>query len=65
MTGQEKFKQIVDNYTSKDAKIIRDTIDMLARKGIGNGCYQDYTVLMSVLAVLEAFEIAVKERGDK
>lgn len=55
----EKINEILKNYTSNDKQLVHNTIDMLCAKGIGNGCYQDYTVLADVVSVLAAFEEAV------
>ena len=45
----ERIKEVLGKYTQQDAKAFKDTVDMLCKKGIGNGCYQDYTILMYVL----------------
>lgn len=60
---EEKIKQILANYTNKDAKLVHDTIDQLCAKGIANRCFQDTGVLVDVLSVLTAFEsaVAIKE----
>ena len=60
---EEKIKQILANYTNKDAKLVHDTIDQLCAKGIANGCFQDTGVLVDVLSVLTTFEsaVAIKE----
>ena len=64
MSYQEKFEKILSNYTSKDALLVHNTIDVLCSKGIGNGCYQDYAVLADVVNVLTIFEAAVAEKGN-
>lgn len=64
MSYQEKFEKILSNYTSKDAPLVHNTIDVLCSKGIGNGCYQDYAVLADVVNVLTIFEAAVAEKGN-
>lgn len=57
----DRIKKILDNYTPEDAKIVKDTVDMLCSKGIGNGVYQDYTVLADVVSILGILEQIVKE----
>lgn len=42
-------------------KFFHDTIDMLCSKGVGNGAYQDYSVLMDVLSILTIAEALVKK----
>ena len=59
---EEKIKQILANYTNKDAKLVHDTIDQLCAKGIANSCFQDTGVLVDVLSVLTAFESAVASK---
>ena len=61
---QARFQEIVNKYNKTDLKLIKDTVDMLAKKGISNGCYQDYVVLSDVLEVLSVFESAVKNKED-
>ena len=48
----ESIREILENYTTEDAKIFKDTVEMLCNKGIGKGCYQDYTVLADVVSIL-------------
>lgn len=59
---EEKIKQILANYTKKDAKLVHNTIDQLCAKGIPNGCFQDTRTLVDVLSVLTAFESAVASK---
>lgn len=61
---QANFQEIVNKYNKTDFKMVKDTVDMLASKGVGNGCYQDYTILMDILEVLSVFESAVKNKED-
>ncbi len=39
-----------------DKKAVHDTIDELCSKGVGNGCYQDYGLLIAILDLLTAIE---------
>lgn len=55
----ERIKEILERYTPEDAKIFKDTVEMLCSKGVGSGCYQDYTVLMDVIGILCAAECIV------
>ena len=57
----DEIKEILKKYSRKDYGIFKDTIDMLCSKGVGNGCYQDYTVLMDILSILTACESIVRE----
>ena len=64
MNYQEKFEKILSKYSSRDKKLVYDTVDMLCDRGVGGGCYQDYTVLVDVVNVLTIFEEAVAEREN-
>lgn len=58
----ERIKAILDKYkTERQKKLFKDTVDMLSKKGIANGCYQDYTVLIDVLEILSICETIIKE----
>jgi hypothetical protein len=59
----ENLKQILSKYKPEDAQAFKDTTDMLCTKGIGNGCYQDYAMLMDVVRILALCE-AIIEKGD-
>lgn len=56
----ERIKEILDKYTSEDAKAFSDTVEMLYKKGIPNGCYQDYSLLMDVMSILAICELILK-----
>lgn len=56
----ERIKTILER-NAQNPQTFTDTIDMLCKKGIANGCYQDYTVLMDVLEVLSICETIIKE----
>lgn len=56
----ERIKEILDKYPPEKAKIFEDTVDMLYKKGIPNGCYQDYTVLMDVMDIIATCERIIK-----
>lgn len=56
----DKIKEVLAKYTKEDYQIFKDTVDMLCSKGIGNGCYQDYTVLTDVLSILTICESIIK-----
>ena len=57
----EELKQILSQYTPEDAKAWNATIDMLCSKGIANGVYQDFALLMDVLSVLTVCEHIIKK----
>ena len=59
----EQLKQILSQYTPEDAKAWNATVDMLCSKGIANGVYQDFALLMDVLSVLTVCEQIIK-KGD-
>ena len=59
----ERIKKVLEKYTPDDAEAIRDTVDMLCSKGIPNGCFQDYTILLDVLEILSICKTII-EKGD-
>lgn len=56
----DKIKEVLAKYTKEEYQIFKDTVEMLCSKGIRNGCYQDYTVLMDVLSILTICESIIK-----
>lgn len=50
------IEEILGNYTEDDKQLVHETIDELCKKGVGNGCFQDYGVLADIVDVLGAFE---------
>ena len=57
----ERIKEILDKYTPSQAQAFADTLEMLYKKGIPNGCYQDYAMLMDVMSILAICEDIIKE----
>lgn len=58
-----KVKQILEKYRPEDYEIFYNTVEMLCEKGVGNGCYQDYTVLVDVVQILAFCEEIVQKGG--
>lgn len=56
----DKIKEVLAKYTKDDYQIFKDTVEMLCSKGAGNGCYQDFGVLMDVLSILTICESIIK-----
>ena len=56
-----KIMEILRKYDAEDVRVFHDTVDMLAARGIPNGCYQDYAVLNDVLTILSICERIIKE----
>lgn len=56
-----RIKEILSKYAGRGTEF-KATIDMLCSKGIGNGCFQDYTILVDVLEILSICETII---GDK
>ena len=57
----ERLKKVLEKYSPEDAKLFSDTVDMLCKKGVAKGCYQDFSVLMDVLSILGICEAIIKE----
>lgn len=49
-----KLKDFLRNVHNK--KAVHDMIDELCAKGIANGCYQDYGLLIAFLDIITAIE---------
>ena len=63
MIAMKRIQEILDKYSPEDYQLFYDTVEMLCAKGIGKGCYQDYTVLTDVVQILATCEEIVKEGG--
>ena len=60
MENLERIKEILDKYEGKSDRF-KATVDMLCNKGIPNGCFQDYTILIDVLEILSICETIIGE----
>ena len=40
----------------------KKTVEMLCQKGIPNGCFQDYSLLMAVLEILSICETIIERK---
>ena len=58
------IEQILDNYVAEDYKIFKETIDELFQKGIPKGCFQDYAILIDILAILIVCQSIIKNKPD-
>ena len=59
------MKEIVIKINDVTYQKFHDTVDELCAKGIGNGCFQDYTVLSTVVDCLDQIEVALQESERK
>lgn len=57
----DRIKEVLRKYTKDDYQLFYDTVDMLCKKGIGKGCFQDYTVLTDVVSILSICEAIIKD----
>lgn len=60
MENLERIKEILSKYVGREIEF-KATVDMLCSKGIANGCFQDYTILIDILEILSICETAIKE----
>ena len=58
MERLKRIEEIVSKYAGRGPEF-KATVDMLCSKGIGNGCFQDYTILVDVLEILSICETAI------
>lgn len=56
----EKLCDILQKYKGR-AEDYHETIDALFKKGVPNGCYQDYELLNDIISILTHFERALRE----
>lgn len=54
----EIIKEILEKYKGREAEF-KATVEMLCNKGIPNGCFQDYAMLIDVLEILSICEAIV------
>lgn len=54
----ERLKEILEKYKGREAEF-KATVEMLCKKGIANGCFQDYTILIDVLEILSICETII------
>ena len=59
MEHLEIIKEILSKYSGREAEF-KATVDMLCSKGIGNGAFQDYSILVDVLEILSVCEAIIK-----
>lgn len=59
-----KVEDIFKDYTKEDVPAVKDTISMLCKKGIADGCYQDYAMLADIVSVLASIEEYISEKED-
>lgn len=55
-----RIKEIVSKYEGRGQEF-KATVEMLCNKGIPNGCFQDYAMLVDILEILAICETAVVE----
>ena len=65
MIAMKRIQEVLDKYSPEEYKLFYDTVEMLCSKGVGKGCYQDYTVLFDVVQILTICEEIIKEGGAK
>ena len=53
-----RIEEIIRKYAGRGAEF-KATVDMLCSKGIPNGCFQDYTILVDILEILSICEASV------
>lgn len=59
------MKEIVIKIGDVTYQKFHDTVDELCAKGLGKGCFQDYTVLAIVVGCLSQIEVALQESERK
>lgn len=63
---EQQIIKRVNAIISRDPQLIDDTLDMLIRKGVPNGSFQDYSLLSDILGLLGYIVvIADKQKARK
>lgn len=60
MEHLERIKEILSKYEGRGDRF-KATVDMLCSKGLPNGCFQDYTIVIDVLEILSICETVIGE----
>ena len=61
----KRIQEVLEKYTPEDYELFYNTVEMLCKKGVGKGNYQDYTVLVDIVQILSVCELIIKEGGVK
>ena len=59
MEKLKRLEEILSKYDGRGTEF-KATVDMLCSKGIGNGCFQDYAMLVDVLEILSICETIIE-----
>lgn len=62
--GLKGIEKILRHYDSAGGKLFEDSVSELCGKGIGKGCFQDYTVLTDIIGILSICENIIKSGND-
>ena len=60
----DEIKKILEKYKKEDYQIFEATIDMLFKKGIPNGFFNDYAVLNDVIVILVTCRNIIKQQKN-
>lgn len=60
MERMKRIEEILSKYKGRRVEFMA-TIDMLCSKGIANGCFQDYSMLLDILEIFAICETALGE----
>ena len=60
MEQLKRIEEILSDYIGRGAEF-KATVEMLCNKGIPNGCFQDYKMLIDVLEILSVCEAIIGE----
>lgn len=59
----KNIQEILNKYSANDYPLFYNTVDMLCSKGVANGAYEDYSVLMDVIGILGVCKNIIKSSG--
>ena len=57
-----EIENILKKYSKEDYNLFFDTVDMLCKKGVAKGSFENYAVLVDVISILTCCENYIKNR---
>ena len=62
---EQKIIKRVNEIISRDPKLIDDTVDMIIRRGVPNGAFQDYALVSDILGLLGYVTVLAENQQNR
>ena len=62
---EQKIIKLVNEIIARDPQLIDDTVDMLIRRGVPNGAFQDYALVSDILGLLGYVTVLARRSAEK